>query len=137
MAIAQAWCDAHGSIDVVAAQTIGLCTSFGPGDADLQLTALTCANRASEAFSLARPEARTTLGVDDIPQLCAITGARRFIPYGQFKFARGDLACSSGVTDRLAEVLAASRSEAHVCRLAVGQGLSLDSEMAVVTGALA
>jgi L-ascorbate metabolism protein UlaG (beta-lactamase superfamily) len=135
IALAQAWRGAHGPVDVVAAQAIALCSSFGPGDADLQLTGMTCANRAPEAFALARPEARITLGVEDIPALCAATGATRFVPYGQFQFARGELACSSALSDRLAQTMAASRCEAQVCALKIGQGVSLDAEMAA-TGPL-
>jgi hypothetical protein len=136
IATAKAWCDAHGRVDIVAAQAIALCTSFGAGDADLQLTGLTCANRASDAFKLARPEARITLGADDIPRLCAATGATRFIPYGQFRFARGELACDARLNDRIAQAMGAARPETRVCPLEIGQGLSLDADMAVVSAAL-
>ncbi|HVU52075.1 MAG TPA: MBL fold metallo-hydrolase [Polyangia bacterium] len=134
--LVRSWCDAHGPIDVVAAQAIALGNSFGTGDADLQLTGMTCANRAPEAFALARREARVTLGVEDIPALCAATGATRFLPYGQFRFARGEPACLSGLVDRLARTLASARPETAVCALAIGQGLSLDPGGAAIAGAL-
>ncbi len=131
IAAAKAWCDAHGPVDVVAAQAIALCSSFGPGDADLQLTGMTCANRASEAFALARPEARITLGVDDIPALCAATGATRFIPYGQFQFVRGMPGCLSELGDRLARTLSAVRPDTEVCALDIGQGVPLGADFRV------
>ena len=136
IALAQAWRDVHGPVDVVAAQAIALCSSFGPGDADLQLTGMTCASRAPEAFALARPEARITLGVEDIPALCAAMGATRFVPYGQFQFVRGELACVSSINDRLAQAMAASGCETQVCALKIGEGVSLDADMAAMTGAL-
>jgi len=133
---AREWCGAHGPVDIVAAQAIALRNSFGPGDADLQLTSLTCANRAPEAFALARPEARITLGVDDIPALCAATGATRFVPYGQFQFVRGQPACVDDLSDRLRQAISAARPETQVCALEIGQGVSLDAEMTAVSGAL-
>jgi L-ascorbate metabolism protein UlaG (beta-lactamase superfamily) len=136
IALAKAWCDAHGPVDVVAAQAIALYNSFGTGDADLQLTGMTCANRAPEAFALTRREARVTLGVEDIPALCAATGATRFVPYGQFRFARGEPACLGGLTDRLARALADARPETAVCALDIGQGVSLDPGRAAIAGTL-
>jgi L-ascorbate metabolism protein UlaG (beta-lactamase superfamily) len=134
--LARSWCDAHGPIDVVAAQAIALYNSFGTGDADLQLTGITCANRAPEAFALARREARITLGVEDIPALCAATGATRFLPYGQFQFVRGEPAVVSSLSDRLARAMAAARPETAVCALEIGQGLSLDPGGGPIAGAL-
>ena len=136
IALAQAWSDVHGPVDIIVAQTIALRTSFGPGDADLQLTGITCANRSSEAFALARREARITLGVEDVPVLCSATGASRFIPYGQAQFVRGELACASDVKDRLEQSMATARCEAQLCALTIGQGVSLDAEMAPITGTL-
>jgi L-ascorbate metabolism protein UlaG (beta-lactamase superfamily) len=130
IALAETWCAANGPIDVVAAQSIALYNSFGTGDADLQITGLTCSNRATEAFALARPEARITLGVEDIPVLCTATGARRFVPYGQFQFTRGQPACNPRLTARLAQALrAAGGDETKLCALEIGQGLSLGASL--------
>jgi hypothetical protein len=94
-------------------------------------------SRRRLATAISGPEARITLGVEDIPALCAATGATRFVPHGQFQFARGEFACSSELNDRLQLAMAAYRPETQTCALKIGQGVSLDAQMAGMPGALA
>lgn len=117
------WVQRHGPVDVVAAQSIALQTSFGQGDPDLQITALTCAHRATEALALQAPDRRVTLAVDDLLPLCRIAGARWFVPYGQFRFDAGAPAVDPGLTARIRAQL---EPDVRVVDLAVGEGLAFD-----------
>ena len=104
--VIEEWVSIHGPVDVVLAQSIGLRTHFGGGDPDLQITALTCAHRAGEAFELLRPERRVTLAPEDLPRVAEVSGARTLIGYGQFVADRGEPAVAPVLHRRvkLAEV---------------------------------
>jgi len=113
------WVAAHGPVDLVVAQTIGLKATFGSGDPDLQLTALTCAHRATEAFALLDPARRVTLAVEDLPALVRASGAGAVILHGQFQLRPGEPAVDPAIVERTRKVV-----EVPVPALRVGEGVS-------------
>jgi hypothetical protein len=104
-------------------------TTFGGGDPDLRLTALTSACRAGEAVELLRPERRVTLAVEDLPALARAAGARALVLYGQFSFERGKPAVAPELVARAREILAKESPGVRLCDLRIGDGLSCDGRV--------
>jgi len=121
--VARAHVAKHGSVDVLATQAIALRTTFGGGDPDLQLTALTCAHRATEALALQRLDARVTLAVSDVVRLSAILGAKTVVLYGQFTFAPGAPCVVPELVTAVRRALAAHDLAVWVPALEVGEGV--------------
>jgi hypothetical protein len=114
----------HGPVDVLAAQAIGLRTTFGGGDPDLQLTALTCPHRAPEAFELLTVERRVTMNAGDVAALAVLSGAKHVLLHGQFSFARGaPCVVPSLVSDVRRALCALGREDVLVPSLRNGEGI--------------
>ena len=113
------WVAANGPVDVVVAQAIGLHAGFGMGDPDSQLTALTCAHRATETFALLDPSRRITLAVEDLPALVAASGAGTVVLHGQFERVPGRPAVAPALVEAARAVL-----DVPVPALRVGEGVA-------------
>ena len=123
-------------VDLVITQAIALRTTFGDGDPDVQLTALTCARDARRALELLRPEARVTLGEEDLAPLCRAAGARRLLLYGQFSWERDAPSVEPALVARVRARLATAAPEVQLFAPAVGEGISLSSNELVRLPAL-